>query len=174
MKYSYRYFLAPSTGLRFLFKCVITCHALTCFYMTSAGEALAASDPEFSQSDLQKQVFVGLVQDQVANMNKEDLDAYMGRLHPSSPIYEHYRITMGQLFTVYDLATHIKKVDVLSVETDYVVLRVRMTKRKTGGRARFRDVYVDALWVYRRQGDHWLLWLTSSLHSKPLTSKVGV
>ena len=170
MKYSFRCF---STTRKLLLKCVIICHVLTCFYMTSSEEALAAPEPEFSQSDLQEQVLIGLIQGQVTSMNKEDLEAYMGQLHPDSPIYDHYRITMGQLFAVYDLATEIKRVEVLSIDTDYAVLRVRMTKRKIGGRARFRDAYVDALWAYRRHSDLWLLWLTSNLHSKPLTSKTG-
>ena len=108
-------------------------------------------------------MLTGAVHRQVESMNREDLGAYMEGMHPKAPIFDRYKIVMGQLFTVYDLSTRAEKIKVLSVDKDYAIVRLTLSKRKIQGRAHFRDTTIESLWVYRRGNGSWLLWSTLNL-----------
>jgi len=108
-------------------------------------------------------MLTGAVHRQVESMNREDLGAYMEGIHPKAPIFDRYKIVMGQLFTVYDLSTRAEKIKVLSVDKDYAIVRLTLSKRKIQGRAHFRDTTIESLWVYRRGNGSWLLWSTLNL-----------
>jgi hypothetical protein len=108
-------------------------------------------------------LLISAVHRQVESMNREDLNAYMEGVHRKAPIFDRYKIVMGQLFTVYDLSTSVEKIKVLSIDKDYSIVRLTLSKHKIQGRANFRDTTVDSLWVYRRAENSWLLWSTLNL-----------
>ena len=147
----------------------LVCLVATCLLMACGLMNSARAEPRLPDFNEERLSLISSARSQVESMNEENIDAYLLRLDPESPIYDRYRIMMGQLFTVYDLDTRIEKINILSVEDDYAVVRMTMLKRKTGGRARFRDVSVDVLWVYRRSAAGWLLWSTLNLISEPLS-----
>jgi len=130
-------------------------------FMTMSAQVLAEAGSSAASED--EAMLTGAVHRQVESMNREDLGAYMEGIHPKAPIFDRYKIVMGQLFTAYDLSTRTEKIKVLSVDKDYAIVRLTLSKRKIQGRAHFRDTTVESLWVYRREKSSWLLWSTLSL-----------
>ena len=130
-------------------------------FMTMSAQVLAEAGSSAASED--EVMLTGAVHRQVDSMNREDLAAYMEGIHPEAPIFDRYKIVMGQLFTVYDLSTRAEKMKVLSVDKDYAIVRLTLSKRKMQGRAHFKDVAVDSLWVYRRAKSSWLLRSTLNL-----------
>jgi hypothetical protein len=125
--------------------------------------ALVLADAERGGVREEEMQLIAAVHRQVEAMNQEDLGSYMEAMHPKSPIFDRYKMVMEQLFTVYDLSTRAENIKVLSVDKDYAIVRLTLSKRKIQGRAHFSDVSVDSLWVYRRAIGAWLLWWTLSL-----------
>ena len=99
----------------------------------------------------------------IESMNREDLNAYLQGVDPSAPIFEHHKIVMGQLFTAYDLNTKAEKIKILSIEKDYAVARLSLSKRKVRGQAYFAETITDSLWIFRRKEKFWRLWSTLPL-----------
>ncbi len=130
-------------------------------FMTISAQVLAEPGSFVVSED--EAMLIGAVHRQVESMNREDLGAYMEGIHPKAPIFDRYKIVMGQLFTVYDLSTRAEKIKVLSVDKDYAIVRLTLSKRKIQGRANFRDTTIESLWVYRRGSGSWLLWSTLNL-----------
>lgn len=143
--------MIPRLGLSF----VVT------IFMTMSAQILA--EPGSSGVRKDEVILIEAVHRQVESMNREDLSAYMDGIHPKAPIFDRYKVVMGQLFTVYDLNTRVENIKVLSVEQDYAIVRFTLSKRKVQGRAHFSDTVVESLWVYRREKSSWLLWSTLRL-----------
>ncbi|MBL4606992.1 MAG: hypothetical protein JKY01_04090 [Pseudomonadales bacterium] len=128
-----------------------------------AMSSLLPAEDAIKGASVEEALLLGAVRLQVASMNEENLDAYVEGMHPKAPIYERYKTIMGQLFAVYDLSTRAEGIRVLSVDKDYSVVRLTLSKRKIKGRARFVSSITDSLWVYRKMDGSWLLWSTLKL-----------
>ena len=100
--------------------------------------------------------------DSIKALHSENLDGYMSTIHDSSLVYSPTKQAMTNIFKTYDLKYEILKYALVAVDSDYAYMRVLQSTKKIKGPA-FRDNKVDALHVFKKKKDKWLLWQTSLL-----------
>ncbi|MFA9558154.1 hypothetical protein ACERII_12660 [Evansella sp. AB-rgal1] len=88
-----------------------------------------------------------------------DLDGYMATLHTDSPYYESTRISMEEIFSIYELDYVIEEIEVMEISEQVAKVWLIQTTTKISG-PDFNDNQIEIVNIMRKQGDEWKIYET--------------
>lgn len=93
---------------------------------------------------------------------QEDIEGVMSTMHSQSPSYLPTKSMLISLFPEYDLQYELVKYTFVASDDDYAYARVLQRTSKVSGPA-FQNNEIDALQVYKKEGQAWKLWSQANL-----------
>jgi hypothetical protein len=92
----------------------------------------------------------------------EDINSYVDQINPESPLYGTARQRVGNLMDKYDLEYELSNFSYIEKSGDFQLARVSQLIKKVSG-PQFRDRVLDGLWIFRKAGESWKMWLQVTL-----------
>lgn len=92
----------------------------------------------------------------------EDISGYIDQIHPNSPLYSTAQQRISNLMDRYDLKYELSNFSYIEESGEFQLARASQSIRKVSG-PQFRDRVLDGIWIFRKSGEKWKLWLQVTL-----------
>lgn len=135
-----------------------------CYCNVAVAKSLPAVDnPNAVKVTLyQKQPIITPVQvvhDQLDAMNREDLNAAINAVHPSSPGFQKTKSLTEELFNIYDLRYSLKETTLESENTDTAKVKFSQITNKISG-PEFRNNFISGVHILKKYNGEWKIYDT--------------
>jgi len=114
-----------------------------------------------SEGDLKAELR-SVVTDVLDAKEVEEINGYMDQIHPKSPLYSTAQQRIGNLMDKYDLKYELSSFSYIGESGEFQLARVSQSIRKISG-YQFRDRMLDGIWIFRKSGEAWKMWLQVTL-----------
>ena len=113
------------------------------------------------------------IQDNVSALDKKDIEAVMGTIHPSAPTFDSTRSIVSQMFQALDLKYTLSDLKVVTSSPDEAQVSFVQKTEKQSGDAPFQSNIVEGVHTLRPDGGKWKIYRTvqtkvTDLEGKPL------
>jgi hypothetical protein len=105
---------------------------------------------------------VAVVRSQLDALNREDLNAAMNALHPSSPGFQQTKAITAELFNIYDIRYTFKKITLESGTNDLAKVRFSQISKKIAG-PQFRNNRIDGVHILKKYNGQWKIYDTQTI-----------
>lgn len=93
---------------------------------------------------------------------KEDIALIMETVHPQSPGYTATREFSARIFPEYDIKYELLELHFIAKDGEFAIARTKQKTTKVSG-PQFRDNIIDAIVIFKQDGQKWKFWSQATL-----------
>ncbi len=127
--------------------------ALTLCTSVYSGALLANNDAVSSQLE-------SVIKSHIAAASKdsESIEDVMKTMHSESPASMHIKVSLEQMFPVFDINMSVTEYSFVGVNGGYAIARVKQKMEKVSGPASFKNHVNEQIYVFKQEQSQWKIW----------------